>query len=522
VQALSDDGLIGDKEKIKDAVKKEIDWNAGWGPGTGALGADGGNTIRTVNDGYFGGGNHAPAIHTKTLSARDRRDARTQYEHLSLQYPGLLPHFDASRLSSVEFGLTRRNDAGERVFQNSVPFAFDPLKAISVRSLMRRELHMGNGHCFIRLDVGDVDALGRPVPLLRFVETEAEVDAFCDNTRLSTEILSSGKKKRVQATMPMVYCERVIIPSGGMNAKGQMTGDPIDPTNNKPLSGGIWIQSSNSFSHAESSAVVGAKNPTKLQSLKLENDVLNMYIDKPTMDATMQAFRVVYAETRMQMVANLMRNLRAEFPEATEKDARAEPAIAFHDAGWDMLLRLQVHANCFYNLFETTKKLESPFKSPFGQNGMLAGLMRKVWRIYTRVDQDVDAISSCTSRRSAAMMVRLSALTRIVEHMDDNNDNHYDIRAAMRGTKSGATLPVAAAVQAQLPAAVKTAPPAPSAAKERSSSSPAVSPVPAISARLSKKARALKARAEKPSALSRELSTKGVAAGASSSASGVK
>ena len=39
VQALSDDGLIGGKEKIKDAVKKEVDWNAGWGPGTGALGA---------------------------------------------------------------------------------------------------------------------------------------------------------------------------------------------------------------------------------------------------------------------------------------------------------------------------------------------------------------------------------------------------------------------------------------------------------------------------------------------------
>jgi hypothetical protein len=115
-----------------------------------------GNTIRTAEDGFIGGGDRAPAVHTKTLSARDRQDARTQYEQLSLQYPGLLPHFDASKLVEVEFGLTQRNDAGARVFQNSVPFSFDPEKPNSVQALMRRELHMGNGHCFVRLVVGDV------------------------------------------------------------------------------------------------------------------------------------------------------------------------------------------------------------------------------------------------------------------------------------------------------------------------------------------------------------------------------
>jgi hypothetical protein len=232
VQALSDDGLIEGKGKIKAAVKKVVDWNAGWGPGTGALGAHGiqdewGNTIRTAED----GGNRAPAVHTKTLSARDRQDARAQYEQLSLQFPGLLPFFDSSRLSRVEFALTQRNNAGERVFQNSVPFTFDPEKPNTVRALMRRELHMGNGHCFVRLNVGDVDAHNRPIHLVRFVETEAEVASFCNNTRLTTEILSSGKTERVQAMLPMVYWERIIVPSGGMNAKSQMTGDPIDPTN---------------------------------------------------------------------------------------------------------------------------------------------------------------------------------------------------------------------------------------------------------------------------------------------------
>jgi hypothetical protein len=183
---------------------------------------------------------------------------------------------------------------------------------------------------------------------------------------------------------------------------------------------------------------------------------------------------------------------------------------------------LQVHADYFHNLFETTKKLESPFKDPFGNNGMLMSLMRKVWRIYTRVDQNVDAISSCTTRRAAAMMVRLATLTRIVEHMDDNSDNHYDIRAALRGTKSGATLPVASAVTARIPAVVKTGSSAPSATKERSSTPPTVPPVPAVSAKLSRKARALQTRAEKPSAASKELSTKGAAGAVSSGAKGVK
>jgi hypothetical protein len=357
---------------------------------------------------------------------------------------------------------------------------------------------------------------------VRFVETEGEVASFCNNTRLSTEILVAGKPERVQAMLPMVYWERIIVPSGGMNAKGQRTGDPIDATNNKMLAGGIWVPSANAFERGASGAVVGAKNPTKLQSLKLENDIISMYVNKPTMDATMQAYRGVYAETRMQLVSNLLRNLRVEFPEATEKDACADPAIAFHDANWDIMLKMQGHADYFHNLFDTTKKLESPFKDPFGNNGMLMSLMRKVWRIYTRVDQNVDAISSCTTRRAAAMMVRLATLTRIVEHMDDNSDNHYDIRAAMRGTKSGATLPVASAVTARIPAVVKTGPAAPSATKEQSSAPPFVPPVPPVPAKLSRKARAPQTRAEKPSVVSKEPSTKGAAGAVSSGTKGVK
>jgi hypothetical protein len=197
------------------------------------------------------------------------------------------------------------------LFSDSEVTVYDATRANHTRSLFRSVLQMGSANCTIDLDVGNRDASGRPVLLRRTVETEEEVFALLDATRLTIAIQTPTGWKRAKApALPMVFWEIIVNTTGAMDAKGQMTGDPVDPTNLKTFSGGSWVESGSPFGPLEASAVVGAKNHTKLRRLLPQNDALQCFKTKIGMDAGMEKFKVMYTEAKMQMVHVLLKNLR--------------------------------------------------------------------------------------------------------------------------------------------------------------------------------------------------------------------
>jgi hypothetical protein len=287
----------------------------------------------------------------------------------------------------LPFRLTERDEFGIPLFSDSEMTVYDATRANHTRSLFRSELQMGSANCTIDLDVGNRDANGRPVLLRRTVETEKEVFALLDTTRLTIGIQTPTGWKRAQApALPMVFWEIVVNPTGAMDAKGQKTGDPIDPANNKTFSGGSLEQSSSPFGPLESSAVVGSKNHTKFRRLVAQQDALFCFKTKIGMDAGMESFKVIYTEARMQMVNVLLKNLRGHFPDATEEDVLSEPAIAVHDRGWALMVQLQTHANYWNNMCEATKKSKRPVKSPFGDENLMMNVVGKVFHVYSQID----------------------------------------------------------------------------------------------------------------------------------------
>jgi hypothetical protein len=145
---------------------------------------------------------------------------------------------------------------------------------------------------------------------------------------------------------------------------------------------------------------------------------------------------------------------------------------------------------------EATRKSKRPVKSPFGDENLLMNLVGKIFAVYSKIDQDVTRISCCTTRRTAALLARLSTLSRVVEYLDSDTDRLFDLREIMCGTKSGAVVSDAALVV--VPALkVKVLVPLITADQsvERPSSS-TTSPMPALSKAAAKKARALKKKSD--------------------------
>jgi hypothetical protein len=160
------------------------------------------------------------------------------------------------------------------------------------------------------------------------------------------------------------------------------------------------------------------------------------------------------------MAGMLKRDIQGVFPQISDIQVLAEPAIAMHDECWKLMLRLEAHANGYNNLYEASKKTPHPTASPFGNAGVMMLQTKQIHRIYTQVDQNMGAIASCQTRRAAAMMMRLSALRRLVEFMDAHSGRMFDLSAAMRATKGGDILEkTPAKVQFEVsPPAAKTTP----------------------------------------------------------------
>jgi hypothetical protein len=479
------------------AVKREeSDLDLRWRAGLGGQHADGaqdarGNRVPAARERYAAPAVRKPMVGEGPLSDIDLRTIR-QFEELALRRPGLVSNTATLQRLPLPFGLNERDDFGMPVFTDSKITVYDVSRANHTRTLFRSLLSMGSANCTIDLDVGNRDDRGRPVLLRRTVETEEEVLALLDATLLTTEIQTpSGWKRAKTLVLPMVFWEIVVNPTGALNSTGGMTGDPID-TNVKTYAGGAFVDSGSAFGPLEASAVVGAKTHTKLRRLQAHNDALSCFSSKIKMDAGMERFKVIHNEARMQMVHNLLKSLRVRLPDATEEDVLSEPGIAVHDRGWALMVQLQTHANYWNNMWESTKKSKRPVKSPFGDENLLMVLVGKIFAVYSKIDQDATRIPCCTTRRTAALLARLSALTRAVEYLDDHMDRLFDLREIMRGTKSGAT--ASDVVTAVIPAPKVKAPILLSTADQLAVglSPGAASPAPVLSKSAAKKARLLK------------------------------
>jgi hypothetical protein len=386
-----------------------------------------------------------------------RADAYWRFEQIASSYPEFMPKV-ARTPKPLNFGLTQLTPNGERALRSNLASAYDTLLAPNTRTQMRDILQMGDANCTIMLDVGDRDVQGNVVLLERLVEEGHQVEAIISTTSLMIPLQTKRGEEWVRSGLPNFFWDIVINPTAALNAKGQQTGDPVR-VDVRPLHGGHWMQSTISFMPGESSSVNAAKNPQTLGSLKWENDSLSIFHDKTKLDAGMQRFAIMHAQARALMVGMLKRDIQGASPQISDTQVLAEPAIAMYDECWKLMQRLEAHANGYYILFEASKKTAHPTASPFGPLGVMMKQTKQIVRLYNQVDQDMAAIASCQTRRAAAMMMRLSALRRLVEFMDTHSGRIFDLSAEMRATKGGNTLvkvDAKAQVEVSTPAAQAT------------------------------------------------------------------
>jgi hypothetical protein len=406
-----------------------------------------------------------------------RNEALRQFEHLVSLFPEFMPGAIPSP-QSLNFGLTQLNAMGLRAVRSHSMTPYDELKSSVSRTRAGDILQMGYGNCVISLDVGDRDAQGRVVPLVRVVETMEQVQAICDTTVIRTNLLTKGVDNWVKACIPSFLTDIVVNPTGAMNAKGQLTGDPIKGMDNRPLCGGIWQESALGFAQGESSAITTAKNPQILARSKFENNGTSIFMTKVQMDAGLERLGVVQAQTRAELVSMVRKELQHKFSYVTDLQLLAEPAIAVHDETWCLLLCLAKHATRWNNLCEANKKTPHPTACPFGYDGVMMTQMRQVNRLFQMVDMDARAIPRCQTRRMAAMFMRLAGLKRVVEYFDAYAGRMFDLSAVMRATKGGKVVPAPAAALkvAEVPKPKKTAPTASGGATSKQSTEPSTNP----------------------------------------------
>jgi hypothetical protein len=367
-----------------------------------------------------------------------RADAYWRFEQIANSYPEFLPKV-ARTPAPLNFGLTQLTPDGERALRSNLPCAYDALLAPNTRTQMRDTLQMGDANCTIMLDVGDRDVQGNVVLLERLVEVGPQVEAILSTISLMIPLQTKRGEEWVRSGLPCFFWDIVVNPTAALSTTGKMTGEPVR-ADVRPFHGGSWRDGVLSFMPGESSSLNAATKPQILGVLKWENDSLSIFHDKTRMDAGMQRLAIMQAQVRALMVGMLKRDIQGSFPQISETQVLAEPAIAMHDECWKLMKRLETHANGYYILYEASKKTPHPTASPFGPHGVMMKQTKLIVSLYNKVDQDVAAIASCQTRCAGAMMMRLSGMRRLVEFMDAHSGRMFDLSAEMRATKGGSTL----------------------------------------------------------------------------------
>jgi hypothetical protein len=440
----------------------------------------------TMGDGWANNDSEARSDATMCMGALrvldpraegQRDEAQRQCELLVTQFPDLMPGV-TSAPQSLNYGLTQLNDQGLRAIRSHSLTPYDEKTSTVCRTRAGDVLQMGYGNCTVSLDIGDRDAQGLVKPLVRVVETMAQIQALCDDTVIRTNVLTKGVDNWVQACIPSYFTDIVVNPTGAQNAKGQLTGDPIKGMENRPLLGGIFQESTMGFANAESNASM-TKNPQVLARSKFENNGTSIFMSKAQMDSGLELLAALHAQARAEMVALVRKELQHTYSDVTDLQLMAEPAIAVIDETWRLMPRLAKHATRWNNLWEASKKTVHPTACPFGQDGVMMTQMRQVDRVFQMTDMDARAIARCQTRRMAAMFMRLACLKRVVEYFDAYAGRMFDLSAVMRATKGGKVVrpPDAAIKAAVVPTLKKTPPTASGGAARRQSTAPSTDPV---------------------------------------------